>query len=143
MPTPGATEDHAVEATAGSAAGAVSSEEAYWRAKHPSQPYATGGRSYEEFAEGYRTGYRGYRPGVSFAEREEELRAEYEREHPAEVPGTMQHAMSTRPLQECGPPADAPESMQHAMSTRPLRWAEARPAAQAAYERMAQTPQIP
>lgn len=100
----------------------LAEEAAYWRAKHASQAYAqASGRPYEAYAPGYRAGYAGYRHGTTFSEREAELRAAYEAEHPAEVAGTMQHAMSTHPL----------------------RWWEVRPAAAAAFERMAQLRQLP
>ncbi|MBS0658213.1 MAG: hypothetical protein JSR82_08210 [Verrucomicrobia bacterium] len=95
----------------------LTQEAAYWRAKHASQPYAReSGRPFEDYERGYRTGFVGFRRGTTFSEREAELRAAYEQDHPAEVPGTMQHAMSTHPL----------------------RWADARAAAAAAYDRMAQ-----
>ena len=59
-------------------------EEAYWRENHARQPYANN-RSYDDFAPAYRVGYEGYAEyganGRSFAESEDILRREYERQN--------------------------------------------------------------
>ncbi len=131
-------------------------EETYWREHHGDQPYADAERPYEIYAAAYRVGYSGYREGKTFAEREAELRMEYEggsprveagsigeagsATTPETTPGTMQNNMSTYPLrQDDAPGGTAPETtpgtMQNNMSTYPLRWHDAREAARAAYER--------
>jgi PRC-barrel domain len=57
-------------------------EEAYWRQRHSSQPFA-GNRPYEDYHGAYRTGWEGYSKygtsGRSFDESEADLRSEYER----------------------------------------------------------------
>lgn len=56
-------------------------EDAYWRANHGNQPYATGS-SYNEYESAYRTGYEGYsKQGAarkSFEDSESELRTAYQ-----------------------------------------------------------------
>jgi uncharacterized protein (TIGR02271 family) len=56
-------------------------EDAYWRDAHNTQPYAQG-RTYDEFAPAYRTGYEGFTRHSSEAKRfedaEPKLRADYE-----------------------------------------------------------------
>ena len=90
-------------------------EDAYWRARHAQQPYA-GGSAYEDYAPAYRAGYTGYRAGKSFADREADLRMEYE--------GGPQKAEAE--AAQAGTGLDA----------APLRWDQAREAARAAYERV-------
>jgi|SRR5579862_2913302 len=57
-------------------------QEAYWRERHATQPYARN-RSYDEFQGAYRTGWEGYgkygASGRSFEESEADLRNAYER----------------------------------------------------------------
>lgn len=93
-------------------------EDAYWRQQHRPPAGASAPRAYEDFAAAYRAGYLGYRDDLGFDEREADLRRAYEETTAvgeALIPGTMQHAMSTRPLQ----------------------WDEARGPARAAYNRIA------
>ena len=56
-------------------------EDAYWRERHSSQPFARN-RSYDEFAPAYRTGYEGfgrhYKEGTRFEDAEDSLRRDYE-----------------------------------------------------------------
>lgn len=71
----------------GKAAGELmdpTSEEAFWRAEHPRQPYG-GQTNFQDYALAYRTGYEGYvgsanqgKPERSFDEAEADLRARYE-----------------------------------------------------------------
>jgi hypothetical protein len=94
-------------------------EEAYWREAHASQPYASH-REYDEFGHAYRTGYEGYgrhyREGVRFDDVEPALREDYE-------------------TRIAGQPGDA--GSPGAVTGRPVMpWDEARPAAQAAWERV-------
>ncbi len=85
-------------------------EDAYWRERHAQQPYARG-RAYADYAPAYRAGYTGYREGKSFADREADLRMEYEggpqkaeaeaaraRHDSATRPGTMQSNLSDFPV---------------------------------------------
>ena len=97
-------------------------EDAYWRENHRSQPYGTH-REYDEYSGAYRTGYEGYgrhyKDGLRFEDAEPSLRSDYE---------TRVAAL----------PGDA--SSPGAVSGRPVMpWDEARPAAQAAWERAHQT----
>jgi uncharacterized protein YcfJ len=94
-------------------------EDAYWREKHPTQPYADDEQSFEKFASAYRTGYMGYRTGQSFEEREADLRAEYE--------GSSQE---TSAANKAGTQASASREAAR------LKWEEARLAIRAAYERL-------
>jgi hypothetical protein len=94
-------------------------EAAYWREQHRSQPYATH-REYDQFEGAYQTGYEGYgrhyREGVRFEDVEPSLRQDYETRVAAQ-PG------------DAGSPG--------AVNERPvLPWEEARPATQAAWERV-------
>ncbi len=101
------------------------SEEAYWRYNHHAQPFADKKLDYEDYAPAYRTGYSGYRDGKTFDEREADLRMEYEvgsqktaaggSHNDSDIPGTK-----------------------HPLGTHTLHWNDARPAVQAAYERVAQ-----
>lgn len=94
-------------------------EDAYWRENHPAQSFADDGADYESYASAYRTGFTGYREGRSFAEREADLRMEYE--------GGPQRSEAQA--------ANSNEEMP--TSPPPLKWDKARNAAQAAYERLA------
>jgi hypothetical protein len=94
-------------------------EDAYWREHHVKQPYASH-REYDEWAGAYRTGYEGYgrhyREGSRFEDAEPALRSDYETRIAAQ-PG------------DAGSPG--------AIAQRPVMpWEEARPAAQAAWERV-------
>lgn len=59
-------------------------EAAYWRERHPKQPYAKN-HSYDEFEHAYRTGYDTFfrYPGKGFDEVEESVASEYEQAKPA------------------------------------------------------------
>jgi hypothetical protein len=115
-------------------------ENAYWRERHPEQPYARG-RAFEDYETAYRAGYTGYRAGKSFADREADLRMEYE--------GGPQRAQAE--IRRAGSdPVNNPEEMPSNSSPFPVRgdqsgigrdpaplpWHEAREAARAAYERV-------
>ena len=94
-------------------------EDAYWREHHKSQPYASH-REYDDWAGAYRTGYEGYgrhyREGTRFEDAEASLRSDYETRVAAQ-PG------------DAGSPT--------AVEQRPVMpWEEARPAAQAAWDRV-------
>jgi hypothetical protein len=56
-------------------------EEAYWRERHPKQPYADKKLSYEHYAPAYQTGYEGFHkyPGKKYEEIEDDLALDYER----------------------------------------------------------------
>jgi hypothetical protein len=114
----------------------AAAEDAYWREHHHAQPYAAAIDPFEDFAPAYRIGYSGFRRGVSFQDREAELRMEYEggpltpvADVSVEGPRTVRAEVD---------PSDIPGTMQYNMSTHPRSWDEAREAVQAAYERMAQ-----
>ena len=97
-------------------------EDAYWRENHRSQAFGSH-REYDEFSGAYRTGYEGYgrhyKDGVRFEDAEPALRSDYE-SRAAALPG------------DAGSPG--------AVGQRPVMpWDEARPAAQAAWERVHQT----
>ena len=89
-----------------------SAEDAYWRENHAQQSFAKD-RDYEDYMDAYRSGYRGYRDGKTFEEREADLRMEYE-----------------------GGPQKSEAEIARAESTYPLHWDDAREAARAAYERV-------
>jgi hypothetical protein len=108
-------------------------EEAFWREQHPHQPYAKDSGDYDAYARAYRTGYEGYVPGKSFAEREAELRAAYEA---GWVGAPMEENLRTHPHREQSAAETSSGSMQDNMRTRPLEWSQARVASQAAYERV-------
>lgn len=93
-------------------------EDAYWRKNHRKQPFAQDGTGYDSYAAAYRTGYSGYREGRSFADREADLRMEYE--------GGPQKAE-----------AESNSNQEMPTSPPPLQWEKARSAAQAAYDRLA------
>src|SRR5690606_33322823 len=76
----------AIGAVAGGLAGKATAEaidptveEEYWRSHYTSEPYYESGRSYEDYAPAYRTGYEGRaRYGVRrFEEVEDDLEADY------------------------------------------------------------------
>ena len=64
----------------------ASKEDAFWRERHSSEPYAIG-TPYEDYAPAYRAGYEGYlrRGGEKFADVEENIREEYQ-SHRAGLP---------------------------------------------------------
>ena len=95
-------------------------EDAFWRENHSSQWFAAQGGSYDTYAQAYRTGYTGYRPGQSFEDREAELRMDYE--------GDPQQSEAQTRLEI------VEEAAQQMKST--LNWELARHAARAAYERL-------
>jgi len=103
-------------------------EDAYWREQHKHQPYSSEDRPYEVYASAYRTGYTGYREGQSFADREADLRLEYERGLQSDDQD-FTHGDEIEPSRQ-------PGTMQNHMSTYPLSWEGARDAARAAYERV-------
>lgn len=86
-------------------------EDAFWREQHPVAPYAIG-EPYEDYESAYRAGYEAYaeNPGKSFADAETDIRKKYE---------SMKQYESMKPL---------------------LPWKKARPAAQAAWSRIAARP---
>ncbi len=59
-------------------------EEAHWREHHQKQPFAKPGKSYEQYAAAYRTGYEGFHeyPGKAYHEIENDLELNYERSSP-------------------------------------------------------------
>lgn len=61
-----------------------SKEEAYWRERHPGQPYAKKELSYEHYAPAYRTGYEGAvkHAGKAYEEIEDDLALDYEKHRP-------------------------------------------------------------
>jgi hypothetical protein len=109
-------------------------EEAFWREHHRHQPYAKEGHEYDAYARAYRTGYEGYQPGQTFAEREAELRAKYESHY--EDDAAIQDNLRTHPLREQTAFGEPSATMEDNMRTRPLPWTDARVASQAAYERV-------
>jgi uncharacterized protein YcfJ len=112
-------------------------EETYWRTNHHAQPYPAALDPFEEYAPAYRIGSRGYRRGMSFDDREAELRMEYEggpQQVSAEVQRELEHSSDTEVEAD---PSDVPGTMQFNMSTGGRSWREARDAARAAYERVA------
>jgi hypothetical protein len=63
----------------------ASVEHEYWRAHHPSRPYVEPGRTFDEYAPAYQTGYEAFsrhgNTGKTFDEIEPELQSEYGRTH--------------------------------------------------------------
>ncbi len=113
----------------------AAAEDAYWREHHHAQPYVTAVDPFEDFAPAYRIGYSGYRPGLSFLDREAELRMEYEggpQQAVEEFEDERRHARPPEPV-----PESTAGTMQENMSTNPRAWSEAREAVRAAYERIA------
>lgn len=108
-------------------------EEAYWREQHRNQSFA-GDDDYEVYARGYRTGYEGYRPGLSFDEREADLRMEYEGD-PQKPRLEGENAAAAKAARA----AQRVETMEENRSTRPLEWVRAREASKAAYEKVQRT----
>lgn len=120
-----------------------SAEEAHWREAHRSQDYAPAESAYSDYSAAYWAGFTCYEDGRSFEEREDVIRAEFERRcRTAEVPpiGNMEPNESVLPLDEPTLPLPdrIPRVVENHLATRPLPWAEARPAARAAYLRMQQ-----
>jgi hypothetical protein len=72
--------------TPGSGAGGAGTdeEEAYWRERHPTQPYASRDFSYDHYAPAYRVGYEAATKyaGKGFEEIETDLALDYERARP-------------------------------------------------------------
>ena len=91
-------------------------EDAHWRERHAEADYADKARSYEDYMDAYRTGYTGYRRGETFAEREADLRLKYE-EGPQNREANVVRV------------GNVPSESR-------LRWADARRAVQAAYDRV-------
>jgi hypothetical protein len=60
-------------------------EDEYWQSNYPSRPYAEASYTYDDYSPAYRTGYQGYSTyagrGMTYADAEPELKAEYERQH--------------------------------------------------------------
>jgi uncharacterized protein (TIGR02271 family) len=88
----GAAIGGAVGAVAGAVAGHAigeqvdpTAEDAYWREHYSREPYYDKNYSYDDYRGAYRTGYEGYarygRSGKSYAEIEQELRRDYERNY--------------------------------------------------------------
>ncbi len=114
----------------------TASEEAFWREHHHAQSYACAGDAFADFAPAYRVGYTGFRRGLSFQDREAELRMEYEGGPQAIV--TEAERDAPRPAVVAADASPGRGTMQYNMSTHPLKWDGAREAARAAYERVAQ-----
>ncbi len=123
-------------------------EDAYWRENHDHQPFAKTGGRYDDYAQAYRTGHSGYRPGKTFEEREADLQMEYEggtqkpeAEHEADAArhaaaDTMEGNLHTTRVGDDTDDGATSPSMADNMRSHSLEWYSAREAARAAYQRM-------
>jgi uncharacterized protein YcfJ len=103
-----------------------SAEDTYWRENHRNQPFAED-EPYDDYAPAYRQGYMGFREGQTFADREADLRMEYEggpQKNDAETTRAGDDATTVSAMPVTGE------------TPNPLRWEKARDAARVAYERV-------